>query len=286
MKFGAGIFEKKSLDFFTKGPYFEKKSPSQVMIGMPQWSIPAWKNHFYSHDCRNQDFLEQYAKRLPCCEVSSTFYAPVSKERWSSWQEQAGKEFHFLPKWPKIISHDKALRSCKHDVEEFAKRLEALENNLGTTLLQLGPSFSYDYRADLFKFLTSLPSELPLAIEFRHTSWFQDQRLLPKLEDYLYQNNISTVCTDTSARRDVCHLSFTGERNIIRYLSDGNEENDILRLKSWKDWLQKHPIGGTLYFMLHRPDNTKTYDLIEVLDPNLSHHINELNQGPQTDLFL
>ena len=93
------------------------------------------------------------------------------------------------------------------------------------------------------------------------------------------------VIADTPSRRDVFHLSFTGSKNVIRYLSDQNKDNDQRRLKLWRIWLDQNPQLGEIYMALHRPDNEWAPELIPLFSPETQEHIDRLNEKPQTSLF-
>lgn len=287
MEFGAGIY---TIQHHSQepSPFYGHSSPAQsLFFGMPQWINTNWKGQLYPDKCKQEDFLLEYAKRLQCVEVSSTFYAPVSQEKWRHWCQQVPESFRFVPKWPSYITHKCLLKNCKTEIELFIKSIMSVRNYIGTTLLQLPPHFSLHHKLDFFHFLTGLPDDFPMAIEFRHSSWFSDRRVYEKLEKYLTDKKISMTITDAPARQDLLHYSFTGQHNIIRYLSDSNPEHDHYRLQRWQKLLRDHKDkGGNFYFMLHQADNHDTPKLISFINKELSEQIKEMNKGPQTDLFL
>ena len=195
-------------------------------------------------------------------EVSSTFYAPVSAERVKQWCAQVPATFKFLPKWPRLITHDHFLKAPQKLISNFIEVAQSFENNLGTTLLQMPPTFSTDYKRELYQFLMNLPQDLKIAIEFRHPSWFDKHQLYDKLQDFFIKQKISSVCSDTPGARQAFHLSFTGENNIIRFLSDEDDEIDKKRLGLWRDFLSEQKQASDIYFIIHRPDNTYAPKLI------------------------
>ncbi len=282
MKFGRGNFKG---NYSFKNTLLREEFSFKNYIGLPQWGTPEWKGLLYPQKCPPKKFLEEYAKRLNCVEVSSTFYSTVSKERFLEWRSMVPGEFRFLPKWPQSITHQNYLTDCNKEVSEFIDCVSVLENNLGTTFLQLPPQFSSDFKRGLFYFLESLPEGFPIALEFRHRSWFENERVYSKLEEYLIKKNISMVCSDTAGRRDVFHKSFTGNRNIIRYLSDENNEHDQIRLKQWKDWIDSQNKGGDCFFIIHRPDNAFAPHLFKFWDNDFSESILWKEQALQSELF-
>jgi uncharacterized protein YecE (DUF72 family) len=286
MKFGQGIYNPQSRSYaFERANFASNDRASKTFLGLPQWRCDEWKGTFYRTDIAMKDYLHQYSKLLNCVEVSSTFYAPVGSETIKKWCDQVSEDFRFLPKWPRSITHDRLLANTKSMIHDFISVMETFDKKLGTTIVQLPPNFSREYNRELFYFLQEIPEEFPVAIEFRHSSWFHDHRVIPKLEDYLSKQKISMVCSDTAAFDKLCHFSFTGPNHVIRYASDENIETDKHRLKQWKKWLSESKPPLNLYFTLHRPDNIYTPELISEFSPEHAEVISDYLVGPQPSLF-
>ncbi len=290
MEFGRGTFQfTESIYPFGQVKLGHPQLGRRVFLGLPQWGIPAWRGRLYSTDCPVRNFLKEYSERLDCVEVSSTYYSEVDQQTVIKWRDTVPKGFKFLPKWPKLITHESRLLHCQNEIRTFLTNMEILADSLGTSILQLPPSFSRDYTRELYHFLCQVPQGFPLAIEFRHSSWFENHRLYKRLEDYLVERNIGMVCSDTPGRRDVFHLSFTGNQNVIRFLSDEQKVHDEKRLQVWRDWLEgeahSSEKGGDFYFVLHRPGNDLVPDLIPFLSPESYQKIQELLANPQQSLF-
>lgn len=286
MQFGSGVFDKKSFlesDFETKVSSYHNKHPTQ--FGLPQWRVSEWKGTLYPKGLPVQEYLSHYAQIFQSVEVSSTFYAPVNDETIIRWREQVGKHFQFIPKWPKRLTHQQLLSSDTAEVKNFIRQMMFFEDKLGPTLLQLPPHFSYDYKRELFHFLENIPNDFPLAVELRHSSWFWPARgmLQERFFDYLCHKKISTVITDTPARRDLFHLNSTGPRLVIRYLSDGDPENDRIRLDWWRLHLLDLEQQTQVHFILHKTDNENVVELIDLIAPVLAEKrkqfLDETQQG-------
>lgn len=266
MKFGAGQFFEKEDEYPFRRSFFNSnvEDEDSLKLGLPLWRESFWKENLYRSKLKDSLFLKEYSGLLDCVEVSSTFYAPIGTETLMKWSESVSEGFEFLPKWPKLITHDYQLKNCESEMDVFIEKISVLGGKLGTTILQLPPSFSTEYKAILFHFLERLPASFPVSIEFRHSSWFQDFRIYPALEKYLIDKNLGSVCSDTPGRRDVFHLGFTGKKNIVRFLSDEIPENDKIRLNAWKSWFREQK--KELFFILHNPDNRKSPELIRHID--------------------
>lgn len=284
MNFGSGncdSFERYQADFFQA----RKESQFKIRLGLPQWGEKMWKGAFYPEDLPEKEFLNFYAQVLGCVEVSSTFYAPVSRERMAAWGSLVPDSFRFVVKWPRSITHDRGLVQCDGLIPIFLDSLEGLEHRLGATLLQLPPSFSRSFHRELYFFLISLPKDLPITLEFRHSSWFENGQLYQKLFDFLQKNNIGMAVSDTPQAPEVFHQSFSGTVNVLRYLSDGNRVNDEKRLRYWREEIELHQPGKEFFLMFHQENNLSTPELIEIYDPSWSENLQNRRKSQQQTLF-
>ena len=145
-----------------------------IRIGTQGWNYQDWAGPFYPSGTRPSDFLSVYARAFDTVEVDSSFYAipPVSTLR--GWADRTPPGFLFSLKMPQEVTHEHRLRDPGHVSEEFFDRVRELEDKLGPTLVQLPPDFDASELPALVGFLDRLPSDLPVAIEFRHRSWMQD----------------------------------------------------------------------------------------------------------------
>lgn len=276
MEFGAGQFE--DLNFLQANfrPKVADHLSNGLFLGLPQWGVSEWKGLIYPKELRLQEFLETYAKLYSCVEVSSSFYAPIDTKTLETWLERVPSGFRFLPKWPKRLTHDLQLRASVRELTTFIETMGILGPNLGASLLQLPPHFSYEHRRELFLFLQRLPKDFPVCLELRHSSWFESQNVLPRLYDYLYERNIGLVLSDTPQRRDLFHLNSSGPHFLVRYLSDDNQEMDEKRLGRWKELLSELSEKTNAYFIFHKPDNTLTPSLTSFLDEKFEKRRKEL----------
>ena len=284
MEHGAGSFQWKK-DAYSFENAFISPNHRHVCYGLPQWGSPEWKGTFYKNNTQPKDFLREYAQRVDCVEVSSTFYSPVSVDRITQWTSSVPEGFRFLPKWPKLMTHQNFLNSSKEELLEFVETLRAFGKNLGTSFIQLPPQFSIEWKRQLFYFLREIPEDIPVCLEFRHNSWFEDHRVYSDLEKYLAEQGIGMVITDTPRKRDVFHLSFTGSRNIVRFLSDDDSTNDEIRLGLWREFIDSHNNLGQIYFTLHKVNNTTTPELLSIISPETAKAIDDANSERQQSLI-
>ncbi len=160
-------------------------APSKLYAGTSGWAYATWKPEFYPPGTPAKRFLEFYASRLTSVEVNYTFRALPTAKVLESWLNATPAGFRFSFKAPQRITHFKRLRDCDDDVAQFLASLQPVREagRLGLLLFQLPPNFQADPER-LTAFLATLalraaelrvPEALPIAFEFRHQSWFDEQ---------------------------------------------------------------------------------------------------------------
>jgi len=243
----------------------------EIYVGCPIWTTKEWVGKIYPSNAQSKDYLKYYAEQFNTIELNTTHYRVPDEETIKKWKEEVTNGFKYSPKFPQPISHEKKLQGTDNLVKEFCDAIAGLEEHLGTSFLQLPPFFEFKDLYILEKFLGSFPKEIPLAIEFRHASWFKDQNF-EKTAQVLEKYHTSTVITDVAGRRDVLHQRITTDTQLIRFVGNTLHTTDYTRIDAWieqlKSWLEQGL--KTLYFFVHEPDN--------VLAPDLSaYFIQKLN---------
>ncbi|GAB4125323.1 MAG: DUF72 domain-containing protein [Raineya sp.] len=234
----------------------------KIYVGCPIWSQKEWIGKIYPHNAQNKDFLHYYAKQFNAIELNTTHYRIPDKKTIEQWKKQVDGDFHFSPKFPQPISHEKMLLNAQDLLNEFCEAIRGLDENLGLSFLQLPPHFEIKHLNNLEHFLEHLPKDIPLAVEFRHASWFKGnnfEQAAKALEEY----QIATVITDVAGRRDVLHQRLTTPKVLIRFVGNALHATDYTRIDAWIEqiyvWLQQGL--ETLYFFLHEPDNILAPDI-------------------------
>ncbi|MCU0436963.1 MAG: DUF72 domain-containing protein [Raineya sp.] len=243
----------------------------EVYVGCPIWATKEWVGKIYPSNAQSKDYLKYYAQQFNSIELNTTHYRVPDTETIEKWKEDVTKDFKFSPKFPQPISHDKKLQGVGLMVKEFCDAIAGLEEHLGTSFLQLPPFFEFKDLHILELFLKSFPKEIPLAVEFRHASWFKNDAF-EKTAQILEKYQVSTVITDVAGRRDVLHQRITTDTLIIRFVGNTLHPTDYTRIDAWVEQLKNWFEQGlkTLYFFVHEPDN--------VLAPDLSvYFIQKLN---------
>lgn len=155
--------------------------PSKIYIGTAGWSIPRPEQ---SHFPPGESLLARYARVLPAVEINSTFHRPHRASTFERWAASVPRTFRFSVKIPRAITHDERLAD-KALLASFLAELAPLGTRLGCLLVQLPPSLPFDPRVAR-NFLKVLRKRFDggVALEPRHTSWFEDRanRLLNDFE--------------------------------------------------------------------------------------------------------
>src|SRR5678809_871153 len=282
MEFGR-VEEKdlSSIDFsLPKEPAYNKKILSgkpanqpKVYLGCAKWGRAEWVGKIYPPKTKEKNFLQHYVEHYNCIELNATHYKIYGAAGISNWKEKAkGKDFLFCPKMYQGVTHRGTLKGKEFLTREFLRGVQAFEENLGPTFVQVSDTFSPNRKDDLFKFMLSLPKEMQFFLEVRHPAWFSKEKEREGLFSFLSDNNIGAVITDTAGRRDCAHMHLTIPKAFIRYVGNSLHKTDYTRCDAWVQRI-KYWLGNglqELYFIMHMHE--------EATAPELTAYIvNKLN---------
>ncbi len=149
-----------------------------ILIGCSGWSYPDWSGVFYPEGMPAADYLEFYADRFPIVEVDSTFYRVPTPKMVRGWLDRTPDDFRFALKVPQTITHQKQLRDCEREVDDFVSAIKPLGAKTFCALLQMG-YFNKGAFGSLEEFLDRLDAflgawphrEVRLAVEIRNPRW-------------------------------------------------------------------------------------------------------------------
>jgi len=198
-----------------------------ISIGCSGWSYADWEGPFYPEGMDSGEYLGWYADRFPIVEVDSTFYRVPSKGMVEGWRRKTPAGFKFALKVPQIITHQKQLRGCEADVDQFVEAILPLGEKLSSALLQLGyfnkGAFASldDFLEVLDPFLARWPHDrVPLAVEVRNPRWVG-----PKLAEVLRDHGAAFTLTEQSWMPRPSKIlemidPVTGPLGFVRLLGD------------------------------------------------------------------
>lgn len=283
MKFGS-VINPENIDFTLPEDHSDtlkilnnsnSDSPLKIHVGCAKWNKADLKG-FYPKGTKDE--LKYYSSQFNSIELNATFYRIFSADQFTNWYNKTPTNFKFFPKIFQDISHWKRLNGVDAVVKDYLYNVAYLKEKLGTIFLQIHNNFSPKHFDLVSDFIKKWPKEFPLAIEFRHTDWYNNPEISQALYTLLETHKISNIIVDTAGRRDIMHMRLTNSSAFIRFvganhLSDYQRlDNWVLRLKNWKaEGLQE------INFFIHQN--------IELESPLLAaYFINEINKELGSDL--
>jgi uncharacterized protein YecE (DUF72 family) len=146
----------------------------RVRVGTSGYAYPEWKGSFYPEELPASKMLEYYAERLDTVEINNTFYRLPSEKLLAGWAERVPADFSLVIKASRRITHTRGLAGIDEPLAYLLRTVSVLGSRLGPLLLQFPPYFKKDLPR-LSTLLALLPRERRAALEFRSSSWFDDE---------------------------------------------------------------------------------------------------------------
>ena len=244
---------------------------SSFALGLAIWGYKNWLGTLFPTKTPVQSFLKCYGDRFSIVEGNTTFYSIPTPETVIRWKTETQPGFKFFPKLPKSVTHNGRLMPYLPQAFQFLELMQGLDDRLGGLFLQLPPSYSVAWFADLDLFLSSWRSatRVPLFLEVRHLTWFETSHR-DRLNQLLAQYQIDRVLLDTrpiyNANDNPQQYSVNKKPNVpvqpivtsntafVRYISHPIRDRNTEYLMEWVDqvgnWLNQ---GKTVYFFVHCP---------------------------------
>lgn len=263
-----------------------KSKDISIYVGCAKWNKQDLKG-FYPKGTKDE--LQYYSRQFNSIELNATFYRIFPEDQFKKWYDKTPDNFKFFPKLVQNISH---LKRLNDDVQPYVDQYLAsaihLKEKLGTIFLQMHSNFAPKYFERVANFVERWPKELRLAIEFRHTDWFNDDVVANELYQLLESNNIANIITDSAGRRDLLHMRLTNKEAFVRYVG-ANHETDYGRLDVWVERLKSWKEQGVedIHFFVHQNVEKESPLLskyfIELLNKELGSQLtlpNHSSEGP------
>tara|TARA_R110000850_G_scaffold80862_1_gene173505 strand:- start:50054 stop:50929 length:876 start_codon:yes stop_codon:yes gene_type:complete len=283
MKFGK-VNNPEEIDFSLPPDHLETKAllskykkleTPKIYVGCAKWNRADLKG-FYPRGTKDE--LAYYATQFNSIELNATFYRIFPADQFATWYDKTPDDFRFFPKLFQGISHWKRLQEADEFLNEYLINASNLKEKLQMPFLQMPDNFAPKDINRLEPFFKLFPEDVPLAVEFRHTGWYNDSVVASELYAILESFNISNIITDTAGRRDLLHMRLTSDTAFIRY-NGANHKSDYTRLDEWvirlKEWVDEGL--QNIYFFVHQN--------VEKESPLLSaYFIKKLNDAFGTNL--
>jgi len=204
-------------------------------LGCSGWYYDSWKGRFYPENLSKSKWLEYYSNHFNSVEVNNTFYRFPNEKTVEGWFKRTPENFKITLKANQLITHRKRFKDTQSTINRFYKLAKILEDKLGCILFQLPPQKSKDINF-LKKATRQFDSAENNIIEFRHSSWFDDEvyDLLNESEVGFCSVSAPDFPNDLIATSHIVYIRFHGiGAEKYRYLYSKKE------LKEWSDKIRK-----------------------------------------------
>jgi len=170
-----------------------------LYLGTSSFTAKGWAGSFYPKGLPASEYLAHYAGVFRTVEIDSTFYGTPAATTVAGWYEKTPEDFVFAAKIPQVITHEKVLKNCDAEFEEFLDTIAGLKEKLGPLVFQF-PSFGKfdlnrsEFEARLRAFLQRLQgSPLQFVVEIRNQAWLD-----AAFAALLREHKVCLALTDTS----------------------------------------------------------------------------------------
>jgi uncharacterized protein YecE (DUF72 family) len=218
----------------------------QLLVGTSGYSYKEWKGTFYPDDLPAAKMLPYYAARFGTVEINNTFYRMPNADMLAKWAAEVPDGFTFVLKAPQRITHQKKLADCSDEIRYFYECAESLGAKLGPVLFQLPPFLRKD-APRLREFLRILPPGKPVALEFRHESWVDDE-----IQSILRERDAAMCLSDTDEVTDpdsvVIPTASWGYLRLRRTEYSGAD------LAAWRTRIEAQPWQKAFVFFKHEDE--------------------------------
>jgi len=223
-----------------------------LFLGTSAFTANGWSGAFYPAGMKPQGFLSYYATQSRTVEIDSTYYGTPSASTVTSWYERTPPDFIFAAKVPQIVTHDKVLKDCEAEFDEFIDRMRLLREKRGPLVLQFPWFNKHEIQADEFfhrlqlflQRVKNLPT-VRFVIEIRNKAWL-DKRLIDLLRDH----KVALALTDLSnmprpwemeekldlVTTDFVYVRWLGDRKGIEELTTTWDKTIVDRADDLRNW--------------------------------------------------
>ncbi len=148
---------------------------ARAYIGISGWNYKTWKDTFYA-GIPQKHWLRFCAEHFNAVEVNATFYRLQTKATFERWREQTPTHFRFAIKGNRYLTHNKKLINPSSSIRLDRQRAKGLGDKLAAVLWQMPHTLRKNIeRLRAFAVALRRWPEARHALEFRHTSWFDDE---------------------------------------------------------------------------------------------------------------
>lgn len=190
--------------------------------------LTGWGDHdsLYEDLERQSDKLQTYASHFPIVELDASYYAIQPERNILKWIKETPDRFEFIVKIHQALTlhadYKDYAETRSELFEQFKQMLQPLidHHKLAMVLVQFPPWF--DCTAQNIKYILYVRQQLadvPISVEFRHHSWFNDQFKEQTLSFLTEHHIIHSVVDEPQVREGSIPLvnRITTETAFVRY---------------------------------------------------------------------
>ena len=215
-----------------------------LLVGTSGYSYKEWKGSFYPEKHPDKQMLRYYGERFRTVEINATFYAMPKESVLKGWMSEVPANFSFVLKAPQQITHHRKLKDVDDAVAYFLKVSTTLGDRLGPLLFQLPPFLRKDMPV-LRSFLSLIPEDRRVAMEFRHASWFDDE-----VFELLRAQNTALCIAEAEGDLEVPFVS-TADWGYLRLRMPDYGDRE---LKEWRGRIEKQHWKDAYIFFKHEDE--------------------------------
>jgi uncharacterized protein YecE (DUF72 family) len=146
-----------------------------ILVGTSSYYNRKWSGIFYPEEIPASGWFEFYTGVFNTFEINATFYRFPGLKSMQTWYKKTPPGFILSVKAPKQITHLNKFVDSKELIQKFYTVCsDGLAEKLGAILFQLPPSFVYSPE-NLLLITSSLDDKFQNVIEFRHSSWWNEE---------------------------------------------------------------------------------------------------------------
>lgn len=172
-----------------------------IRIGLTGW------NGHHAVGLGEKGGIAAYSAQFPIVEVDSSFYAVQPARHFEKWCRETPPDFGFVIKaYQGMTLHlrgDNPFADAQEMFAAFARSIEPVREagKLKMVLFQYPPWFDCNRRnVDLLRYTKAKLADLPLALEFRHQSWFDGEMRDKTLSFMEREGWIHSICDEPQVR--------------------------------------------------------------------------------------
>jgi uncharacterized protein YecE (DUF72 family) len=185
-------------------------------LGTSGLLLPITKRDF-PPEYADKSRLTYYAHLFNSLEINSCFYKIPMANTVKRWADEVPESFKFTFKLWKGITHNKQLDFEAADVAKFMSVIHEADSRKGCLLVQFPPSLTVSALPKLTVLLQTLRTDWPIAVEFRHRSWYNDD-----VYEVLQKFNAALVIQDMPASTTPL-LNTSDDLMYIRFHGPGGK---------------------------------------------------------------